>query len=452
MYSFRRFSAILILAVFLIFVPGSIRPSSALAIPLVPILIVGAAALTGMALLNGAVLHRKMTPTADDIKGAVNAGVASIKLRYDMVKTFYDYIGSAMYGKPVDLDINPQKFWDYVKNHLPEFPALAGIYNAHKAPAFPPGVSYSTTFLSANTITNGAAWTVSYAFASIGQNCDGTLYPIGAVSVPPYTTYYNNVLFTVKKFLNGVEAWSHIWGPNGAGMTTTISVIADASTCPGVVSPPSVDDIPAMTLELNANPALYPEAASVVDAAPDIVDSAPPAFLPTELVAMTNAANYHFADLLAKQLENQALLDPTNLLLQKQAADARAAADALGLIDAAPPVAPPAAGTVPAPSPTIPPGAFPSATSVIAIDFSPLVAAYSGLLQHPPFTLFDSLKSYFNVFIASPEPPSFTMNTGFGGTFHFDLSCCNTLAAVVRAIMLFFFSGACYFAILRRWS
>ena len=433
----RKFSATFLLVFFLIFFPS--QPTHSLVLPLVPLAVVGAVALGALvASQSGVSLHKMSIPTAADISSTVQSQVQSLKIKATIAKTFADnLLGTAIFGKTVDVDLNAAALWQYVKDHLPDFPTLGPIWTAGHTHAVSSVVPVmSSSFLASSLHIGGGTGTLAH----VSVDCSGGLYDDGARAFgTSQTNYYNYVTLQVTKSLGGVV--QQTTSPSLAIVSTGYTVRYDV--CPPITADVDVPNLPQLASAVNGNPAAYSDVVSAATANPAIVESPPPVFTPTELVDMSNAANAAFGQRRVTATADALALNPTDPgLIAAHDAAVQAATLSQSVAD----------NTPITPTDTVPPAAVPAPPAALALDFSPFMDLQGILASKFPFNLIGHLKGYFNILMAEPIAPSFTMSAGFGKTATFDMSLWSPAASMFRGFMVFFFNASCIYAIVRRWG
>lgn len=82
------------------------------------------------------------------------------------------------------------------------------------------------------------------------------------------------------------------------------------------------------------------------------------------------------------------------------------------------------------------------------INFAPLLTGTGAMAQKFPFNLVTSMKELGNQFLASPECPSFSLPV-WNQTISFDLCAFNGVAAIVRNLLGFLLTAACFWGVVK---
>lgn len=82
------------------------------------------------------------------------------------------------------------------------------------------------------------------------------------------------------------------------------------------------------------------------------------------------------------------------------------------------------------------------------VDFGPLMTGTGAMAQKFPFNLITSMKQLGDQFLASPECPSFSLPV-WNQTITFDLCAFNGVAAIVRNLLGFLLTAACFWGVIK---
>ncbi len=440
---------IVILAVF-------IRPTPAHAVVPLAVVAVGAVIAATGVMVAGAGVYKP--PTFAQVNAVANAVSGDIQRKVVVARAFGSGVNQSIRGFESQYTLDFGKAYQWIKDHLPDYPALGPAATAGTVQIPIPGGAIGDVFAGTSgnrkILTLGAVSRTGGFYAYPGEDIFVALKRFYAVGAPVEIGGQRlvNTAYTVM-----------VWGPyeDGYVVASNGNRLCYASTCPmtSIATTDPVFPVPATTGDAQRFAAAYPQTQAGQDETdkiagdnPDAIKTPPQAITPDQIKEASKQAETATLQSAATTAEAAAAADPTNTALQIAAQQARSAADLAAIQSEA---AQAELETTPEEEEKTdtPPPAGPAVDADLQIDLSPFLGLQDKALGKFPFSAISSLGSIFSGLTADPVTPSMDMPMPWGlPPAKISLSKWDDFAVKWRFLIAMMFHASCIYAIVRRYS
>lgn len=433
-----------------------IRPTPAQAMVPLAVVAVGAVIAATGVMVAGAGVYKP--PTFAQVNAVANAVTGDIQRKVIVARAFGSGVNQSIRGFESQYTLDFGKAYQWVKDHLPDYPALGPAATAGTVQIPIPGGAVGDVFAGTSgnrkILTLGSVTRTGGFYAYPGEDIFVALKRFYAVGAPVEIGGQRLVNTAYTLMVWGPYEDGYVVASNGNRLcyASTRSMTTTATTDP-------VYPVPATTGDPQRFAAAYPQTQAGQDETdkiagdnPSAIKQPPAAMTPDQIKEASKQAETATLQSAATTAEAAAAADPTNTALQIAAQQARAAAD-LAAIQSEAAQAELEATPEEEEKTDTPPPAGPAPDADLALDFSPFLGLQDKAMSKFPFSLVSSLGSLFSGLTSAPVTPSMDVPMPWGmAPKQITLSHWDDFAGKWRMMIALFFHASCIYAIIRRYS